>query len=160
VLSLPGTDAWRQGATWYRCDLAASDISAQETTVQVTGTLKGNAKPITCLSFSYQGTTVKGIEPSVCTAPHHGEFAGLVRLPDTDKTADALVTDLTNRCAPVVLGFVGSSRIANELTYWFVRDTTVNALDRNVLCVVAIDQDRGTLVGSLRGIGAGAIPVG
>jgi hypothetical protein len=25
---------------------------------------------------------------------------------------------------------------------------------------VAIDQDRGTLVGSLRGIGSGAIPVG
>jgi serine/threonine protein kinase len=160
VLSLPSTDAWRQGATWYRCDLAASDISAQETTVQVTGTLKGNAKPITCLSFSYQGTAVKGIQPSDCAARHHGEFAGLIRLPDSDKTGDALVTDLTNRCAPVVLGFLGSSRIANELTYWFVNDNTVHTLDRNVLCVVAIDQDRGTLVGSLRGIGAGAIPVG
>ena len=27
VLSLPSTGAWRQGATWYRCDLASSDIS-------------------------------------------------------------------------------------------------------------------------------------
>ena len=56
--------------------------------------------------------------------------------------------------------FLGSSRIANELTYWFVHDDTVNTLDRNVLCVVAIDQNRGTLVRSLRGIGTGAIPVG
>ena len=104
VLSLPGPDAWRQGATWYRCDLAASDFSAQKTTVPVTGTLKGNATPITCLSFTYQGTAVRGIQPSDCTAPHQGELAGLVRLPDTDVAADALVTDLTNRCGPVVLG--------------------------------------------------------
>ena len=48
----------------------------------------------------------------------------------------------------------------NVLTYWFIRDDTVNALDRNVLCVVAINQDRGTVVGSLRGIGSGAIPIG
>jgi serine/threonine protein kinase len=158
VLSLPSTDAWRQGATWYRCDLAASDVTARET-VEVTGTLKGNAKPITCLSFTYQGTAVDDIKPSDCTAPHHGELAGLIRLPDPDKTGGALVTDLTNRCAPVVLRFLGSSRIANELTYWFIHDDTA-ALDRNVLCVVAIDQDRGTLVRSLQGIGAGAIPVG
>jgi len=53
VLSLPGPDAWRQGATWYRCDLAASDFSAQKTTVPVTGTYHeadgrdrdGNATP-------------------------------------------------------------------------------------------------------------------
>jgi hypothetical protein len=160
VLSLPSPDAWRQGATWYRCDLASSDFSAQATTVPVTGTLQGSAKPITCLSFTYQGTAVRGIQPSDCTAPHHGELAGLIRLPDPDKAGDALVTDLTNRCGPVVLRFLGSSRIATGLTYWFVHDDTVNALDRNVLCVVAVDQNRGTLVGSLRGIGAGAIPIG
>ena len=160
VLSLPGPDAWRQGATWYRCDLASSDFSAQTTTVPVTGTLRGSARPITCLSFTYQGTAVRGIQPSDCTAPHHGELAGLIRLPEPDRAGDALVTDLTNRCGPVVLGFLGSSRIANELTYWFIHDDTVNTPDRNVLCVVAIDQNRGTLVGSLRGIGAGAIPVG
>ena len=79
--------------------------------------------------------------------------------PTTDRAAgDALVTDLTNRCAPVVLGFLGSRRLPNELTYWFIYDDIVNALDRNVLCVVAIDQDRGTVVGSLRGIGAGRHP--
>jgi hypothetical protein len=59
-----------------------------------------------------------------------------------------------------VLKFLGSSRVADELTYWFTRDVAVNTLDRNVLCVVAIDQNRGTLVGSLRGVGAGAIPIG
>ncbi|HEX6872286.1 MAG TPA: septum formation family protein [Micromonosporaceae bacterium] len=160
VLSLPSSDAWRKGATWYRCDLAASDFIAQKTTVQVTGTLTGNTKAITCLSFTYQGTAVRDIEPSDCAAPHDGELAGLARLPDTDKDANALAADLTNRCRPVVLRFLGSNRIPNELTYWFVHDDTVDALDRNVLCVVAIDQDRGTLVGSLRGIGAGAIPVG
>jgi serine/threonine protein kinase len=161
VLSLPSADAWRHGATWYRCDLAASDGFAQRTALPVTGTLTGTAESITCLTFTYQGTAIGNIEPSDCTAPHHGEFAGLVRLPDTDVVAgDALATDLTNRCGPVVLGFLGSSRIANELTYWFIYDDTVNALDRNVLCLVAVDQDRGTLVGSLRGIGAGAIPFG
>jgi serine/threonine protein kinase len=158
VLSLPSAGAWRQGATWYRCDLASSDI-AQETTLPTTGTLKGKAEPIRCLSFTYQGTTLGEAEPSDCTAPHHGELAGLIRLPDTDRTAgNALVTDLSNRCAPVVLGFLGSRRIANELTYWFIYDD-VNALDRNVLCIVAIDQDRGQVVGSLRGIGERAIPV-
>jgi len=159
VLSLPSTGAWRQGATWYRCDLASSDGIAQET-FPATGTLKGTAEPITCLSFTYQGTQLGDIEPSDCTAPHHGEFAGLVRLPDTDLAGNALFTDLTNRCLPVVLAFLGSSRVANELTYWFIYDDTVDALDRNVLCVVAIDQDRGTVVGSLRGIGAGPIPFG
>jgi serine/threonine protein kinase len=161
VLSLPSADAWRQGATWYRCDLASSDFIAQETTFQVTGTLKGKAKPITCLSFTYQGTALGDIKPSDCTAPHHGELAGQVRLPDTDRVAgDALRTDLSNRCRPVVLGFLDSSRIADDLTYWFIYDDTVNTPDRNVLCVVAIDQDRGTVDGSLRGIGAGAIPRG
>jgi hypothetical protein len=159
VLSLPSTDAWRQGATWYRCDLASSDIVAQETTYLVTGTLKGTAKPITCLSFTYQGTALGDIQPKDCTEPHNAEFAGLIRLPDTDLADDALRADLTNRCRPVVLGFLDSSRIANQLTYWFIRDDTVNAVDRNVLCVVAIDQDRGTVVGSLRGIGTGAIPI-
>jgi serine/threonine protein kinase len=160
VLSLPGAGPWRQGATWYRCDLASSDFSAKATTVQVTGTLKGKAKPITCLSFTYQGKALGAIEPSSCTAPHHGELAGLIRMPDTDLAGDALSRDLSNRCGPVVLKFLGSSRLANELTYWSIRDDTVNTLDRNVLCVVAIDQNRGTLVGSLQGIGAGAIPVG
>ena len=160
VLSLPSSDAWRQGATWYRCDLASSDIVAQKTAFSVTGTLKGTAKPITCLSFTYQGTALGDIQPSDCTAPHNAEFAGLIRMPDTDLTAYALRTDLTNRCKPVVLEFLDSSRLANELTYWFIRDDTVNALDRNVLCVVAINQDRGTVVGSLRGIGSGAIPIG
>jgi hypothetical protein len=161
VLSLPSTDAWRQGATWYRCDLAASDGIDQESTSPVTGTLRGTASPITCLSFTYQGTALGDIEPSDCTAPHHGEFAGLIRLPDTDLLAgDALANDLSDRCEPVVLGFLGASRLANELTYWFIHDDTVNALDRNVLCVVAIDQDRGTVVGSLRGIGTGSIPFG
>jgi len=160
VLSLPSSDAWRQGATWYRCDLASSDIVAQKTAFSVTGTLKGTAKPITCLSFTYQGTALGDIQPSDCTAPHNAEFAGLIRMPNTDLTADALRTDLTNRCKPVVLEFLDSSRLANELTYWFIRDDTVNALDRNVLCVVAINQDRGTVVGSLRGIGSGAIPIG
>ena len=127
VLSLPSTDAWRQGATWYRCDLASSDFVAQETTFSVTGTLKGTAKPITCLSFTYKGTALGDIQPSDCTAPHNAEFAGLIRLPDTDLAADALRTDLTNRCKPVVLRFLDSSRIANELTYWFIRDDTVNA---------------------------------
>ena len=161
VLSLPSTGAWRQGATWYRCDLASSDIVAQETTVPVTGTLKGTAEPITCLSFTYQGKALRDIEPSDCTAPHHGELAGLVRRPGNDRTTgDALVTDLTNRCAPVVLKFLGARRVPNELTYWFIYDNIVNSLDRNVLCVVAVDQNRGTVVGSLRGKGAGAIPVG
>jgi hypothetical protein len=160
ALSLPSPDAWKQGATWYRCDLASSDLVAQETTFGVTGTLKGKAKPITCLSFTYEGTTLGDIQPSDCTAPHHGEFAGLVRLPDDDLGADALRTDLSNRCRPVVLRFLDSNRIANELTYWFIYDDGANALDRNVLCLVAIDQNRGTVVGSLRGLGEGAVPVG
>ena len=159
TLSLPSADAWQRGATWYRCDLAASDFVAQETTIQVTGTLKGSANPIKCLSFSYQGTTPTDIEPRDCTAPHHGEFAGLVRLPDTQLTGEALRTDLINRCKSVVLAFLGSSRIADELAFWFLRDATVNTLDRNVPCVVAIERNGGTLAGSLRGIGAGAIPV-
>jgi serine/threonine protein kinase len=161
VLSLPSTSAWRQGATWYRCDLASSDIVAQKTTVPVTGTLKGAAKPITCLSFTYQGNALRDIKPSDCTAPHHGEVAGLVRRPSTDRTTgNALVTDLTNRCGPVVLKFLDSGRVPNQLTYWFIYDDIVDTLDRNVLCVVAIDQDRGTIVGSLRGIGTGPIPFG
>jgi hypothetical protein len=160
VLSLPSTGAWRQGATWYRCDLASSDFAAQETALQVTGTLKGKAKPITCLSFTYEGSALGDIEPSECARPHHGEFAGLVRLPDADLAGNALRTELSNRCAPVVLRFLDSSRVANALTYWFIHDDTVNTLDRNVLCVVAIDQGRGTLDDSLRGIGDGAIPFG
>ena len=159
VLSLPSTGAWRKGATWYRCDLASSDFTAQATTFEVTGTLKGKAKPIRCLSFTYEGTALGDIEPSDCTAPHNGEFAGLVRLPDTQLTGEALRTDLINRCKSVVLAFLGSSRIADELAFWFLRDATVNTLDRNVPCVVAIERNGGTLAGSLRGIGAGAIPV-
>jgi hypothetical protein len=151
VLSLPSTGPWRQGATWYRCDLASSDFAARETTVQVTGGLKGKTKPITCLSFTYRETSLGDITPSDCTAPHHGELAGLIRLPDTDLAGDALLTDLSNRCKPVVLKFLDSSRVPSKLTYWTIHDDAVNTLDRNVLCVVAIDQNRGTLVGSLRG---------
>jgi len=160
VLSLPSTDAWRQGAKWYRCDLGATDSIARGPKVQVTGPLKGKAKPITCLSFTYQGTALGDVQPSACDAPHHGELAGLIRLPDKDLAGDALSTDLSNRCEPVVLRFLNSNQVANELTYLVIRDDTGNTLDRNVLCVVAIDQKRGTLAGSLRGIGSGAIPVG
>jgi hypothetical protein len=160
VLSLPSTGAWRQGATWYRCDLASIDFIAQATAVQVTGTLKGKAKPITCLSFTYQDSALDDIEPSGCTAPHHGELAGLIRLSDDDLAGDALRADLSDRCRPVVLRFLGQSRFAEDLTFWVVRDGNVDTPDRNVLCLAAIQQNRGTLVGSLRGIGAGAIPIG
>ncbi|MBX6751137.1 MAG: septum formation family protein [Micromonosporaceae bacterium] len=159
VLSVPSPTAWDQGAHWYRCDLTVNRGFYQTSPARTTGTLRGNAQPITCLTWFATETRLSNIEHSECNVAHQGELAGVFPVPEgTDYSdIDALTAQFEDRCLGVVRDFVGIRPIPNELSFWYVWPYETD-LDQWVLCLVAANEANRAFTASLRGIGAGPIP--
>jgi len=166
VLSVPGLDAWGRGARWYRCDLMRAHAMGEPGGGQATtGSLRTTAEPITCLNWTVNAdaTGISDIVPGQCTAPHNGEFAGVVAMPGfLDRSDNEAVSDrLDELCRPVVLGFLGRNSVPSALDVWFnwPLDTRADGqLDQNVRCMIAAADLNRRFTASLKGIGSAAIP--
>jgi hypothetical protein len=165
VLSVPSRSAWRDGAHWYRCDLASNNGIADMITTSTSGSLRGNATPLTCVNWTVtdDATDWRDPIPGSCTQPHNGELAGALPMPaDLDRTDDdALSRRLDDLCEPVALGFLGRSSLPSALDYWYYYPLDTQAegrLDQHVLCLVTARDLNRTFTASLKGIGSGTIP--
>ena len=159
VLAVPSRAAWRDGARWYRCDLTVNRAYYQTRPARTTGSLRGNAEPITCLTWLATDASLMDIDPIDCNEAHEGELAGVYPVPsgaDFSDT-DALTRLFDDMCTDVVEEFLGVSRIPNELSFWFSWPNE-DDLEQWVLCLVSADENNRAFVGSLRGIGTGPIP--
>lgn len=159
ILSLPSADAWDDGAHWYRCDLTANDGFYQMSVGRTTGSLRGNATPMTCLTWFATDSSLSDIEPSECNVEHQGELAGVVAMPeDLDfNDTDALTEEIDLLCDSVVTGFLGTSEIPDALSYWFTWPNETD-LDQWAHCMVSASENNRGFTASLKGVGTGAIP--
>jgi hypothetical protein len=163
VLSVPSSTAWADGANWYRCDLGEIASMWDTATLRSTGSLKGHAKAITCLSWdvSADGTGISNVDSSDCTVVHNGELAAVAPVPATvDRNDhDALLNALSDVCYPKVTAFLGETDLRDELDFWINHPgTDTDGLDQNVLCMVSASDLTKKFTASLKGVGSGAIP--
>ena len=159
VLSVPSRSAWADGARWYRCDLTVNEGFYQTRPARTTGNLRGNAEPITCLTWYATESSLMDIEPSECDVPHQGELAGVFLVPEgTDYSdEDALTEQFADTCEDLVLDFLGTSEFPDELTFWFGWPNE-DDFDQWVLCLVAASEANRAFTDSVRGVGTGPIP--
>jgi len=162
VLALPSAGAWANGAHWYRCDLGALPTMDTRRPLRTTGSLKGNAEPITCLFWDVinDGTGISGVDSASCSQVHDGELAAVGTMPaDVDWTdSDALLHGEVTACGVKVFDFLGVTRLPDGLTIWFSRPSGPDALDQTVLCMIAATDLNKRFTASLQGLGSNPIP--
>jgi hypothetical protein len=161
MLSVPGGPAWRDGDRWYRCDLALSPGADHSTLARVTGSLRDQIEPITCLDWLGEDSMFPPVSAAECEAPHRGELAGAVLLPELDWSDEAAVADeFYRRCSPIVQRFLGDyAAVPDELLVWYLYDGERDFLDSTVLCLVGTDSSARMIVGSLKDIDDGEITI-
>jgi hypothetical protein len=161
VLAVPSADAWANGAHWYRCDLASIPTMSSRHALRTTGSLKGNATPITCLFWDVinNGAGINNVDAADCGQVHNGELAAVAAMPNVDRSNQTgVVHALSQLCMPPVVAFLGRSTLPAGLSVWFTYPRDANELDQNVLCMIAARDLNQQFTASLKGIGSGPIP--
>jgi hypothetical protein len=151
--------AWDDGAHWYRCDLMVNRGRFQTRPARVTGSLRDNAAPITCLTWRILGDDLKGIEPSECDVPHQGELAGVFPVPEGADVSDrdTLRLEVQVGCLDAVYDFLGVDSLPRSLSVKYSLPHE-ESFEQWVVCLAAADDANRAFATSLRGLGAGPIP--
>ncbi|MFD6179012.1 MULTISPECIES: DUF4190 domain-containing protein [unclassified Isoptericola] len=108
-----------------------------------------------CFDYPAGSTTVEGITPADCTAPHAAEVFAVSQLPGGDYPGEAgLEQAFTDTCVPAFESYVGIDPAETTLTAYYIGPDEVSWAigDRQLLCVVE-DGDGSPLVDSVRGSG-------
>ncbi|WP_412540039.1 septum formation family protein [Longispora sp. K20-0274] len=152
---------------WFSCEVAEVGNAAGTTLVTRTGSLRG--------ALAGPGPVVLGCANSAahdfvflpdCAAPHTAEFVGLYTLADDANPADDEARDRSvgAGCQKAVTDFLGwdqrtfESSDLIDVTFWGPGAAEVRDGNRVFQCFVTTVEDR-KLTGSLKGLGAGKVPV-
>src|SRR5947207_496896 len=168
-LTLPAEKHWDAGARWFRCDLVTfRDVYENEPetpAASLRGALTG-PRPygLGCVTVTVANDAVQSMVAANCATPHNGEFAGVFEAPDGPYPADDKARGAVANpgCLSTIAKFVG---VPNDGNMKYRTGYITSAFgsqewalgNRGTRCVIW--RSSGTYSRSLRGAGAGALPV-
>ncbi|GIG63309.1 hypothetical protein Lfu02_76810 [Longispora fulva] len=152
---------------WFSCDVAEVGNAAGTTLVTRTGSLRGALAGTSPLLLGCANSTTHDfVFLPDCAAAHTTEFAGLYTLADDAAPADDDARDRSvgAGCQKTVTDFLGWDQQTFEtsdlidVTFWGPKAAEVRDGNRVFQCFVTTFKDR-KLTGSVKGLGAGKVPV-
>jgi len=167
---LPDAMAWSGGARWYACvageTRSTGFLNGVERTSSLRHLLAGRSSlNFSCVDWIFHRHSESNIEPTTCSKPHSGEFAGYFTLSGTAYPSAARIDKISDvGCKYVVARYVGVSS-PSDLSYtigWVWTDLPEEQWDNGthfVRCFAAAYAGSHRFHSTVKGIGPRAARV-
>jgi len=161
----PDAKAWTGGARWYRCDLTRVQAASSLLPVAASGSVRGAlAAPgplvLSCIDWTRHSGYLDDYRSTPCAKQHNAEYAGAFHAPhDGYPSSPAAFKRLAGAgCEGVVARYLGlkGGTDTNASVGWawsYAEKTPWEQGDRYIRCFAAAFTAKGTMTGTVHGIG-------